>query len=150
MAPVAAGVHAPHVSAVPDTVALALAAQARLTVGVWPVQVASPAPQFESPPGFAINPRSAARYRERLEFFSATLQQAGLKAELPQGGFYLWVPAPEGDAWALTERLARDAGVLVSPGDFYGEPGAGHVRVALVQPLEKLELVARRLGSGRS
>jgi len=90
-----------------------------------------------------------ARYRERLEFFTDTLQRAGLKAELPPGGFYLWVPAPEGDAWGLTERLARDAGALVAPGDFYGERGAGHVRIAMVQPMEKLQLVAERLGSGR-
>jgi len=92
----------------------------------------------------------AARYRERLEFFCATLQRAGLKSELPPGGFYLWVPAPDGDAWALTERLVREAGVLVSPGEFYGDVGAGHVRVALVQPMEKLALVAKRLGLGGS
>jgi aspartate/methionine/tyrosine aminotransferase len=34
----------------------------------------------------------------------------------------------------------------VSPGEFYGRAGAGHVRIALVQPMERLELVARRLG----
>jgi succinyldiaminopimelate transaminase len=92
----------------------------------------------------------AMRYRERLEFFSVTLQQAGFKAELPPGGFYLWVPAPDGDAWALTEHLARDAGALVSPGEFYGPDGAGYVRVALVQPMERLELVAERLAGAPS
>ena len=53
---------------------------------------------------------------------------------------------PDGDAWGFTERLAADGGCLVSPGDLYGEDGAGHVRVALVQPLDRLELVAERLG----
>ena len=28
---------------------------------------------------------------------------------LPGGGIYLWVPAPDGDAWGLAERLAADA-----------------------------------------
>jgi len=49
------------------------------------------------------------------------------------------------DAWAMAEALARDGGLLVSPGDLYGDGGAGHVRVAVVQPMERLALVAERL-----
>ena len=66
---------------------------------------------------------------------------------MPGGGFYLWAPAPDGDAWALSRRLAAEARRPgVSPGEFYGPAGAGHVRVAVVQPDDRLELVARRLG----
>jgi aspartate/methionine/tyrosine aminotransferase len=43
--------------------------------------------------------------------------------------------------------LAGVGGVLVSPGEFYGEAGAGHVRIAVVQPDERLDLVAQRLGA---
>ena len=85
-------------------------------------------------------------YRERVERFREILEGAGAVAETPSGGFYLWAAVPGGDGWAFTERLAADGGCLVSPGDLYGGPGVGHVRVALVQPLERLELVARRLG----
>jgi succinyldiaminopimelate transaminase len=84
------------------------------------------------------------RYWDRLERFREILVKLGLSAPLPQGGFYLW--APVDDAWAFTDRLAREGGALVSPGEFYGPAGAGCVRVALVQPLERLELVASRLG----
>jgi aspartate/methionine/tyrosine aminotransferase len=34
----------------------------------------------------------------------------------------------------------------VSPGEFYGEAGRDHVRVAVVQSDAQLELVAQRLG----
>jgi aspartate/methionine/tyrosine aminotransferase len=90
------------------------------------------------------------RYRGRLERFAKVLAAVGAPVTLPGGGFYLWARAPEaGDgrdpAWALTERLAAEGGVLVSPGEFYGV-AAAHVRVALVAPDERLELVARRLG----
>ena len=72
--------------------------------------------------------------------------------ELPAGGFYLWVPVPatfSGDGWSVTEALALEAGLLVSPGEFYGPHGADHVRVAAVQPMSRLELVAERLaGAG--
>jgi aspartate/methionine/tyrosine aminotransferase len=87
------------------------------------------------------------RYAERLEFFADVLARAGIKCAQPGGSFYLWAEAPDGDAWAATEMLAREGGVLVSPGDFYGAAGAGHLRVALVQPLARLQLVANRLAS---
>ena len=87
------------------------------------------------------------RYRSRLAFMAEVLGRAGLPVELPAGGFYLWVPVPDDyvDGWALCERLADDAGLLVSPGELYGEGGSGHIRVAVVQPMERLELVAERL-----
>ena len=92
------------------------------------------------------------RYRERLAFMAAVLTDAGCPVELPEWGFYLWVPVPTErwrDAWSMAEDLARRAGLLVSPGDLYGEAGAGFVRVAVVQPLERLELVAGRLAASR-
>jgi succinyldiaminopimelate transaminase len=93
--------------------------------------------------------RQALIYRRRLERFAEIVEKAyGIEVSLPGGGIYLWVPAPDGDAWAFTERLAREGGALVSPGDFYGPDAAGYVRIAMVQPDDRLELVAQRLGIG--
>jgi succinyldiaminopimelate transaminase len=89
-----------------------------------------------------------ARYHQRLTFLADVLGRIGCPVELPEGGFYLWVPVPAdqwGDAWSMAEDLARRGGILVSPGDLYGHDGAGFVRVAVVQPMERLELVADRL-----
>jgi succinyldiaminopimelate transaminase len=86
-------------------------------------------------------------YRGRLARLSQIMAAAGVDAPLPEGGIYLWAPAPDGDAWALTARLAQQGGVIVSPGEFYGAAGARYVRVAAVAPMERLELVARRLGA---
>ena len=85
------------------------------------------------------------RYRERLDLLRAAFVEAGVDVPAPEGTFYLWVPAPDGDAWAFTERLAKEAGILVSPGEFYGPDGAGHVRIAVVQPTARLEMAAGRL-----
>ena len=93
-----------------------------------------------------------ARYRERLAFLAGVLRGYACPVSLPEGGFYLWVPVPAGrwpDAWAMAEALATDGGLLVSPGDLYGEEGAGHVRVAVVQPMERLALVGERLARVR-
>ena len=87
------------------------------------------------------------RYRSRLERVQAILRDGlDVEAPMPDGAFYLWAPAPGADAWSLAKRLATDAGALVSPGDFYGPDGASHVRIAVVQPDERIELVGRRLG----
>ncbi len=89
-----------------------------------------------------------ARYLERLSYMAEALGAYGCPVALPEGGFYLWAPVPGdrfADAWAMAEALATDGGLLVSPGDLYGEAGAGHVRVALVQPMERLALVGERL-----
>ncbi|MDQ6782428.1 MAG: aminotransferase class I/II-fold pyridoxal phosphate-dependent enzyme [Actinomycetota bacterium] len=86
-----------------------------------------------------------ARYRERLEAMAAILVTLGVEVALPEGGFYLWAAAPGGDAWGWAAELAERGGLLVSPGDFYGSDGAGHVRLAMVAPLDRLALVASRL-----
>lgn len=85
------------------------------------------------------------RYWRRLRTMQRVLDAVGVTAPLPGGAFYLWAPAPDGDAWGLAERLAEDLGVLVSPGEFYGPAGAGHVRVAVVQPDDVLDSVEARL-----
>jgi len=87
------------------------------------------------------------RYHRRLLALQAAMADLGIDAPMPDGGFYLWVAAPDGDAWGLTERLARDGGAIVSPGEFYGPAGSGHVRIAAVQPDERIALVVERLAA---
>jgi succinyldiaminopimelate transaminase len=86
------------------------------------------------------------RYRRRLELGRRILAVFDVEVALPDGGFYLWAPAPRGDAWGLARTLAAQAGVLVSPGEFYGAQGTHHVRVAMVRSDERLQLVAERVG----
>ena len=90
-----------------------------------------------------------ARYRERLELLATALSDAGCPTSIPAGSFYLWpaVPPRWTDGWAMAEDLAKVAGMLVSPGDLYGPDGQGHVRLAVVQPTERLALVAERLAA---
>jgi succinyldiaminopimelate transaminase len=101
-----------------------------------------------------------ARYRARLDLLAGALEEAGLLVvPRPAGGFYLWVPVPDwartrgeeegrGGDWVLAEALADAAGMLVSPGEFFGPDGTGHVRIAVVQPDDRIDLVVGRLRAG--
>ncbi len=85
--------------------------------------------------------------------FSAVLPmiEKHMKAQRPDGGFYLWIRTPIDDA-EFARGLQRDYNVLVVPGNFlareaHGEnPGKNHVRIALVAPIEEcIEAVGRMM-----
>jgi len=84
-------------------------------------------------------------YRRRLELLSAALASVGVDAPMPDGGFYLWCHKPGLDGWQLAGELAEISGLIVSPGELYGDDGAPYARIAVVQPDERLELAASRL-----
>jgi len=90
--------------------------------------------------------RQRAVYRNRLLRLIEILAALDLPATLPDGAFYLWFDAPGGDAWATARLLAERAGIVGSPGEFYGPASTGQLRLAVVQPDDRLELAARRVG----
>jgi succinyldiaminopimelate transaminase len=85
------------------------------------------------------------RYRARLELLADALTSLDIAAPFPEGSFYLWCHKEGLDGWALAQFIAERSGLVVSPGELYGEAGAGHVRLAVVQPDERLMLAATRL-----
>jgi succinyldiaminopimelate transaminase len=87
------------------------------------------------------------RYLARLMRLQQVLAACGYQVDLPSGAFYLWAAAPDGDAWAAARDLAARAGIVVSPGEFYGAFSTGFFRVAAVQPDDRIELVAARVGA---
>lgn len=89
--------------------------------------------------------RQRSRYLSRLELLSHALKSVGVEAPLPEGAFYLWCSMEGRDGWELAGMLAERAGLVVSPGELYGEDGRDFVRLAVVQPDERLELAAARL-----
>ena len=92
------------------------------------------------------------RYAERRDFVRDALAAHGLVHDGGDAVFYLWLRTADGSdhGWEIADRLAREAGLLVSPGDLYGALGADHVRLALVQPRERLELALGRLVETRA
>ena len=86
------------------------------------------------------------RYSRRLKSLVEVMAAIGVTAPMPGGGFYLWVPAPQGDAWGFVRYLAETVGIVASPGEFFGEAGADHVRLAAVAGDDRIDLLRERVG----
>jgi len=88
-----------------------------------------------------------------VEKFRAALPlvRKPLECAMPDGGFYLWMRTPIDDA-AFARRLHAQYNVLVLPGSFLARtveganPGARHVRIALVPPLAECVEAMERIG----
>ncbi|HSO95901.1 MAG TPA: aminotransferase class I/II-fold pyridoxal phosphate-dependent enzyme [Acidimicrobiia bacterium] len=70
------------------------------------------------------------RYATRRRRVLPALAARDIKHVGGPSTFYLWLESPVGDGWGLAAELAR-LGVLVAPGDLYGDAGAGQARLAL-------------------
>jgi len=86
-------------------------------------------------------------YQRRMEAMISFLGKIGLTADMPEGGFYLWVQTNEGDGWTLVEQLAERFGLIVSPGEFYGDVSPDYVRIAVVQDDDAIAELEQRLAA---
>ena len=85
-------------------------------------------------------------YLRRRDLMVKGLHDVGFEVESPRATFYLWIKVPEGyTSSELTERLLEDAGLVVTPGNGFGEPGEGYFRIALTQKRERLAEAVQRL-----
>lgn len=83
------------------------------------------------------------RYLRRRGLLKPALEAFGFRVEHSEGSLYLWCTRDE-DCRAGVDDLA-DQGILVAPGDFYGETGATFIRVALTASDERVAAAASRL-----
>ena len=86
------------------------------------------------------------RYARRRAVAEPALAACGLVHDGGPSTFYLWLRASDGvsDGWAITAQLAV-SGLLIAPGDFYGDAGASHARMALTVSDDALAMACDRL-----
>ncbi|MFP3867859.1 MAG: LL-diaminopimelate aminotransferase [Desulfobacteraceae bacterium] len=85
-------------------------------------------------------------YQERRDILVQGLQKLGYEVELPKATFYVWLPVPPGFTSAqFTARLLEQAGIVTTPGNGFGAPGEGYVRLALTVDKARIEEALARL-----
>jgi LL-diaminopimelate aminotransferase len=87
-------------------------------------------------------------YRERRNAFCAALSANGWNVPMTPASMFTWFPVPV--KGITSEQFCMDmlekAGVVCVPGSSFGEGGEGWLRFALIQPPERLEEAAARIG----
>jgi succinyldiaminopimelate transaminase len=85
-----------------------------------------------------------ARYARRRSVLLPALGQAGWVVSHSEAGLYLWAAHPDYDCWESV-RVLSELGILVSPGEFYGQAGIPYIRLALTATDERIDAAAARL-----
>ena len=92
---------------------------------------------------------TAAEYRARAQVLISGLRRCGFLVNEPAAGGSVWAKAPAAGVgpkgMGVPEALLARAGILAAPGILYGPEWSGHVRFALVLPVERLRDACRRI-----
>ncbi len=84
-----------------------------------------------------------ARYNARRAKLAPALKAAGFEIEFSNAGLYIWCTRNESD-WDSVSWLAN-LGILATPGNFYGELGKSHIRIAMTASDEQITEAAARI-----
>lgn len=85
-------------------------------------------------------------YQERRDVLVQGLRKLGLDTEMPQATFYVWVGVPKGyTSTSFTAHLLERAGIVTTPGNGFGEPGEGYIRMTLTTSAERLAEAVERI-----
>ena len=85
-------------------------------------------------------------YEHRRDVLISGLEKSGWQVPRSPATMFVWARIPEG--WKSREfafELIDQAGVAVIPGDAFGDLGEGYVRIAMVQPPDRLSQAAERI-----
>ena len=84
-------------------------------------------------------------YTRRRDLMVNGLKEIGFEVESPKATFYLWIEIPKGYTSAQFTTKLLEKGVVVTPGNGFGEQGEGYVRIALSQKRSRLEEAVQRM-----
>jgi LL-diaminopimelate aminotransferase len=78
-------------------------------------------------------------YTRRRDIMVNGLRECGFTVNPPKATFYLWVAVPDSyTSVDIATRLLEEAGVVVTPGNGFGDPGEGYIRLALTKDESRL------------
>jgi len=86
-----------------------------------------------------------ARYNARRATLAPALRAAGFTIENSEAGLYIWATRNE-NCWDSVSWLA-ELGIIATPGVFYGDLGASHIRIAMTATDAQISEAAARISS---
>lgn len=85
-------------------------------------------------------------YQKRRDLVVQGLQSLGWPIEAPKATLYIWVPVPPGyTSQEFVTLLLEKCGIIVPPGNAYGQNGEGFFRIAITLEEERIHLAIARM-----
>jgi len=85
-------------------------------------------------------------YQERRDTLIPGLKQLALEVDAPPAAFYVWVAVPKGYTSAsFTAHLLEKAGIVTTPGNGFGAPGEGYIRMTVCTSKDRLAEAVDRI-----
>jgi LL-diaminopimelate aminotransferase len=89
-------------------------------------------------------------YQERRDTIVPGLKKLGLDVDMPPAAFYIWVTVPKGyTSTSFTAHLLEKAGIVTTPGNGFGAPGEGYIRMTVCTTKERLAEAVERIKKAR-
>jgi len=85
-------------------------------------------------------------YRKRRDLVVKSLDRVGISYNYPEGTFYVWAEVPVGyTSISFVQRLMEKTGVIVTPGNGFGEYGEGYFRISTTISDRRLSEAMKRI-----
>ncbi len=85
-------------------------------------------------------------FEQRRDIFCKGLDEAGFRYNKPLATFYVWFKTPEGvSSKEFSSQLLTEAGIVVTPGNGFGNYGEGYARVSTTFSTERIVQAVDRL-----
>lgn len=85
-------------------------------------------------------------YEKRRDVLIKGLKKIGWETDFPKATFYLWTRIPDNETSSMEfVKKLINIGVILTPGEGFGEYGEGYVRFALTQPSDRIKEAIERI-----
>ena len=94
----------------------------------------------------ALNRKIRDVFQRRRNQMAEALEKAGFEFKRPLATFYFWVKVPKGfTSSEFTKKLLQEKGIVVTPGNGFGDAGEGYFRISITSP--RVEEAVERIKS---
>lgn len=93
--------------------------------------------------------KTAMKYQKRRDILVDGLASCGWEIEKPKATMFVWAPIPKHytSSKDFAVKLLEKTGVVVTPGNAFGNMGEGYVRIALVTEEDKIREAVKRIAA---
>ena len=119
-----------------------------LDTGIFKVLQYASADLLESKEGDEYIEKQNIMFKNKIQKFVNGLNDLGYNVRMPKATFYLWVKIPpryNNDSKKFATDLLEKSGIVLVPGEAFGDLGKGYVRMSVTASEENLDIVIKRM-----